>query len=120
MSTLRTTTISNIAGTVSIPVTTVVNGTAKAWIAFSAVTGTIFASFNVSSLTYLGSAQWEITLTTGISTAYGSVVVGGDRHDLIKNGHMVNSTTARVAAYQPGGSGYTGADPTYFSVAVFG
>ncbi len=119
MSTLRATNLQNLSGS-TISVGNVVNGTAKAWIAFSAVTGTIFTSFNVSSLVYIGSANWEITLINALPTAYGSVVVGGDRHDLIKNGHMVNSTKARVAGYQPGGSGYTGADPTYYSVAIFG
>ena len=52
MSTLKLDTLSNKAGTASVPSDTVVSGTAKAWVNFNG-TGTVAIrrAFNVSSIT---------------------------------------------------------------------
>lgn len=70
MSTLRTNTLSNAAGTASVPVDTVVNGTAKAWVNFNG-TGTVAIrqGFNVSSITDNGVGDYTVNFTTALTDA---------------------------------------------------
>ena len=67
MSTLKTDTLSNAAGTKSVPVATVVDGSAKAWVNFNgAGTVAIRASFNVSSITDNGVGDYTVNFTTAM------------------------------------------------------
>ena len=68
MSTIIATTLSN--GSVSVPTTTVVNGSAKAWVNFNG-TGTIAArdSFNVASLTDNGQGDYTVNFTSAFGAA---------------------------------------------------
>lgn len=70
MSTLRTDTLQNAAGTKSVPVSTVVDGSAKAWVNFNG-TGTVAirASFNVSSITDNGAGDYTVNFTTSLADA---------------------------------------------------
>ena len=70
MSTVRTNTLSNAAGSASVPVDTVINGSAKAWVNFNG-TGTVAirASFNVSSITDNGVGQFTVNFTTAMPDA---------------------------------------------------
>lgn len=70
MSTLRTDTLQNAAGTKSVPVDTVVDGSAKAWVNFNG-TGTVAirASFNVSSITDNGAGDYTVNFTTAMPDA---------------------------------------------------
>lgn len=70
MSTLRTDTLSNSAGSASVPVNTVINGSAKAWVNFNG-TGTVAirAAFNVSSITDNGTGDYTINFTTAMPDA---------------------------------------------------
>lgn len=74
MSTIKTTTLSNVAGTASVPVDTVINGSAKAWVNFNG-TGTVAirASFNVSSITDNGTGNYTVNFTTALADANYSV-----------------------------------------------
>lgn len=76
MSTLRTNTISNAAGTASVPTDTVVSGTAKAWVNFNG-TGTVAirTSFNVSSITDNGVGDFTVNFSTAMPDA--NYVVSG-------------------------------------------
>jgi hypothetical protein len=67
MSTLRLTTISNQSGSATVPSETVINGSAKAWVNFVG-TGTVSirASFNVSSITDNGTADYTVNFTTAM------------------------------------------------------
>ena len=67
MSTLRTDTLSNSAGSASVPVNTVINGSAKAWVNFNG-TGTVAirAAFNVSSITDNGAGQYTVNFLTAM------------------------------------------------------
>jgi hypothetical protein len=67
MSTLRLTTISNQGGTASVPSDTVISGSAKAWVNFNG-TGTVAirASFNVSSISDLGTGYYRINFSTAM------------------------------------------------------
>lgn len=70
MSTIKTDNLQNAAGTLSVPVGTVVNGSAKAWVNFNG-TGTVAirAAFNVSSITDNGTGQYTLNFTTALSDA---------------------------------------------------
>lgn len=70
MSTIRTDTLTNAAGTKSVPVATVVDGSAKAWVNFNG-TGTVAirASFNVSSITDNGVGDYTVNFTTAMADA---------------------------------------------------
>ncbi len=67
MSTAKFDTLSNLAGTQSVPVATVAQGSAKAWVNFNG-TGTVAirASFNVSSISDNGVGDYTVNLTTAM------------------------------------------------------
>lgn len=69
MSTLRTDTLQNAAGSLSVPVATVVQGSAKAWVNFNGVSNAIRASFNVSSITDGGTGIYTVNFTTALVDA---------------------------------------------------
>lgn len=64
MSTARFNTLQNAAGTKSVPVETVVDGSAKAWVNFNG-TGTVAirAAFNVTSITDNGIGDYTVNFT---------------------------------------------------------
>ena len=68
MSTLKLDTLSNKAGTASVPSDTIVSGTAKAGVNFNG-TGTVAIrrAFNVSSLTDNGTGSYTINFTNAMS-----------------------------------------------------
>tara|TARA_R110000782_G_scaffold133333_1_gene225712 strand:- start:264 stop:653 length:390 start_codon:yes stop_codon:yes gene_type:complete len=70
MSTIKTDNLQNVSGTASVPVNTVVNGSAKAWVNFNG-TGTVAirASFNVSSISDLGSGNYTVNFTSAMADA---------------------------------------------------
>jgi hypothetical protein len=79
MSTAKFDTLSNLDGTLTIPVSTVAQGTARAWVNFNG-TGTpaIRASFNVSSITRNGTGDYTVNFTTALPDAdYSPSLAGG-------------------------------------------
>lgn len=76
MSNIKADTLSNLAGTQSVPVATVAQGSAKAWVNFNG-TGTVSiqASFNVSSITDNGTGTYTVNFTTAMPDA-NYIVVG--------------------------------------------
>lgn len=65
MSTIRTDTLKNAAGTKSVPVSTVVDGSAKAWVNFNGQgTVAIRAAFNVSSITDNGTGDYTMNFVS--------------------------------------------------------
>ena len=127
MSTLRTNTLSNAAGSASVPVNTVISGSAKAWVNFNG-TGTVAirASFNVSSITDHGTGDYTVNFTTALADGnYATTTVGSFNNAIgclainqaiapaasgvrVVHGHFVAS----------GGTGYP-SDPLYAQVAIF-
>jgi hypothetical protein len=105
MSTIKTTTLSTLDGTATVPVNTVVNGSAKAWVNFNG-TGTVAirASFNVTSITDNGTGDYTVNFTTALADANYSVVgvTGGW-------GSAYNYATVNVGA---------GATPTTSAVRI--
>jgi hypothetical protein len=79
MSTVRTNTLSNAAGSASVPVDTVISGSAKAWVNFNG-TGTVAirASFNVSSITDNGVGDYTVNFTSAMTDAnYATQITAG-------------------------------------------
>ena len=68
MSTLKLDTLSNKAGTASVPSDTIVSGTAKAWVNFNGIgTVAIHQAFNVSSITDNGTGDYTINISTSFA-----------------------------------------------------
>jgi hypothetical protein len=75
MSTLKTNTLSNVAGTASTAIENAINGSAKAWVNFNG-TGTVAIrrSFNVSSITDIGSGDYIVNFATAMpDTTYAAL-----------------------------------------------
>ena len=122
MSTLKLDTLSNKAGTASVPSDTIVSGTAKAWVNFNG-TGTVAIrrAFNVSSITDNGTGNYYVNFTEAMPDvnyvtnlnhgSYGSAGIRG--WDILFN---QETTRARVET-----RGETGneVDPPLVCVAVF-
>jgi hypothetical protein len=70
MSTIKADTLSNLAGTQTVPVSTVAQGSAKAWVNFNG-TGTVAirASFNVSSITDNGTGSYTVNFSAAMQDA---------------------------------------------------
>ena len=70
MSTIRATTLSNLAGSQTISTDRVAQGTAAAWVNFNG-TGTVAirASYNVSSITDNGTGDYTVNFTTALADA---------------------------------------------------
>jgi hypothetical protein len=109
MSTLVAQTISN--GTVSTSSANVIQGSAKAWVNFSATSGvtTINASYNVSSVTYVSTGIYTINFTnafvdnkyswsasSGFSSVNGSTFVSGPPNVALST--WKTTTSLRVAS----------------------
>lgn len=127
MSTIKADTLSNLAGTQSVPVATVAQGSAKAWVNFNG-TGTVAirASFNVTSITDNGTGDYTLNFTTafadtnyalaGLSPNFNIQIVvafyatGNDGTGLVKT-----TSAARIK----NSAGTTGYDATDISVSVF-
>ena len=133
MSTIKTTTLSNVAGTSSVPVDTVINGSAKAWVNFNG-TGTVAirASFNVSSITDNGTGRYQVNMTTALpdanysasilastdGTNAGGSIVGFVDNYAVSNAVTAPTTTAFVfSVYQPNTG--TMRDAAYVNIAIF-
>jgi hypothetical protein len=78
MSTLKTNTLSNVAGTASTAIENAINGSAKAWVNFNG-TGTVAIrqSYNVSSITDNGTGDYTVNMTNALTDANYSAVVTG-------------------------------------------
>ena len=87
MSTIKTTTLSTQGGS-TVPVDTVVNGTAKVWVNFNG-TGTVAIrrAFNVSSITDAAVGTYTVNLTTAVVDTNGALLIG-------KSNQVTNSANA--------------------------
>lgn len=127
MSTLKATTLSNLAGSKTVPTDTVVDGSAKAWVNFNG-TGTVAIrrSFNVSSITDNGTGDYTVNFTAAMADANyginGSVAdSGGFRRVFNQKGSVAPTTSAVRVMCKDASSGTTTADVDndYMQVAIF-
>lgn len=100
MSTIKATTLSNLAGSKTVPTDTVVDGSAKAWVNFNG-TGTVAIrrAFNVSSITDNGTGDYTVNFTNAMVDANYSIVgsVGKNVAGLTAN-TPTNATTPTTSA----------------------
>ena len=123
MSTIKTETLSTPSNA-TVPVDTVVNGSAKAWVNFNG-TGTVAIrrAFNVSSVTDYSTGKYTVTFDTDMQDANYAVLAtsGGTNGRFTVNSpetggeHTISSTT--VTCYRDSTSSYD--DSLYMNVAVF-
>lgn len=103
MSTLRVSTIQDTAGSNSSTPAAIANGIAKAWANINGQTNAIRASFNVSSITDLGSSQYRVNFTTAFADAnysgvfsYSACYIAGTGYG--SYGYINNQTAASFEA----------------------
>lgn len=126
MSTLKVDTISNVAGTSSVPTATVISGTAKAWVNFNG-TGTVAirASFNVSSITDNGVGAYTVNFSTVMPDAnYSWLGTSGNATNFViantnNVGADVAPTTSGFKIIVNNNSNTAQIDNPYINIAVF-
>lgn len=126
MSTLRTNTLQNAAGSKSVPVDTVVDGTAKAWVNFNG-TGTVAirAAFNVSSITDNNVGDYTVNFSTAMPDAnYAVAALGRNNTDntglsgCTVDSNLSHTRTASAFGIQTK-RGSTAMDSTEVTLAIF-
>ena len=126
MSTLRTDTLSNAAGSASVPVNTVVNGTAKAWVNFNG-TGTVAIrqAFNVTSITDNGVGDYTVNFTNAMADANYSILATGQSstgaYNVVQQNVSTTQTTSavRLASLAQSNNTPTASDSAQVTAAVF-
>jgi len=120
MSTIKTETLSTPSNA-TVPVDTVVNGTAKAWVNFNG-TGTVAIrrAFNVSSITDNGTADYTVNFTTAMTDANYSAnwiatTIGGGS---VRVGTVMSISTTAFRYQSVDGNGSL-ADWNYQFVTIF-
>ena len=102
MSTLKLDTLSNKAGTASVPSDTIVSGTAKAWVNFDG-TGTVAIrrAFNVSSITDQGTGRYQVNFITEMTDANYSFIgmSGGTDNDQNVCIEATSNNTASTSSF---------------------
>tara|TARA_R110000824_G_scaffold33354_6_gene106862 strand:+ start:1119 stop:1493 length:375 start_codon:yes stop_codon:yes gene_type:complete len=123
MSTIKTTTLSTQGGS-TVPVDTVVNGTAKAWVNFNG-TGTVAIrrAFNVSSITDNGTGDYTVNFTTAmVDVNYSPQITSGWTPGVDNSSfpgvraNGITTTTMRFSNVNNGDAAY---DSTNLNVAIF-
>ncbi len=112
VTTLTTTTISD--GTNSTSSTNLVKAPCKAWVKYNGSAQTIYASYNVSSVTYLSSGRYQVNFTTAFSSAnYAACVTASVDGEIGVSGAFKFGLTEQASTYLAGsciiGTGVVGA-----------
>ena len=121
MSTLKLDTLSNKAGTASVPSETIVSGTAKAWVSFDG-TGTVAIrrAFNVSSITDNGTGDYIVNFDIAMVDANYSVNILGCPASTTTTAPSLFNAKATMAASPPTASNFRiRAGYNYYSASNF-
>lgn len=127
MSTAKFDTLQNASGSKSVPVSTVVDGSAKAWVNFNG-TGTVAirAAFNVSSITDNGTGAYTVNFTTAMDDAnYAVMATSGDgagtNYRVVQTSDAVAPTTSavRLQTLTQNSGNPAATDHSRVSVAIF-
>ena len=103
MSTAKFDTLSNVAGTQTVPVATVAQGSAKAWVNFNG-TGTVAirASFNVSSITDNGTGDYTVNFTSAMTDAnYSALALSNETSSGSVNGVIARAQGTALSSAFP-------------------
>lgn len=124
-----TLTISTLSdGTNSTSSTNCIQGSAKAWVQFAGASGTIAASYNVSSVTRTSTGYYTITFTNALSDAKYSATGSGSTTSGTAFTGTLMFTNGSYTATAPTSSSFTLAfvnlsasyvDPVYVNISVF-
>jgi N-methylhydantoinase B/oxoprolinase/acetone carboxylase alpha subunit len=99
----------------TVPISTVVQGTAKAWVSYNGSAQTIYSSFNCSSVTYNSATNYTFNFANTMPNANYAVLctIGG----AVAQAGLApwGTPTTSSFVFTMGGS----TNPTYVSVAVF-
>lgn len=106
----------------SLPTTTAIKGSAKAWVYFNGSTATINGSFNVSSVTRSGTGLYTANFTTAMpNTNFSAIASAGDPTTTTANSCMTfvgqPTTTSQFVATRNGGN--TSVDETTVNIVIF-
>lgn len=129
MSTLKCDNLQNSAGTKTVPVSTVVDGSAKAWVNFDG-TGTVAirSSFNVSSISDLGVGYYTLNFASQFSDANYAIIGtarGRETHVQLSAGlaagEVPNLGSVNIKVGPQGGSGAYGflEDSAYIFIGIY-
>jgi hypothetical protein len=114
----------NGKGLITAASTATVAGVAKAWINFNATTSAIRGSFNVASITKIGTGRFTITFTTAMSNAnYAVTAIGADiNQSLAGDIGLFGSTAPSTTSVDVGGvvNGSTYYDFPYMMFSING
>ena len=108
----------------STPVVTSASQLAKAWVNFDGTSGTIAASFNVSSVTRSSTGTYEINFTTAFANANYCAVMGSNMRNsggetVLNQNFNVTKTTSVLPIRSMSGSGTVGdASPIYVACYI--
>jgi hypothetical protein len=131
MSTAKFDTLSNLAGTRTVPVATVAQGSAKAWIYFTVSGGTpaIQASFNITSITDNGVGDYTFNFTNSLPDAnfafVGLGTSGGANYQIAGGGQSGGTIRSTSSLRTPFGfvsstvGALTSQDPANASIVIF-
>lgn len=123
MSQIKATTLSNLAGSQTVPMDTVAQGSSKAWVNFNG-TGTVAIrrAFNVSSITDNGTGDYTVNFTNAMVDAnYAVNVTARGHNDVDANSTIGGSgviTTSSARVFTKNGANAL-VDSSAVSVAIF-
>ncbi len=121
MSTIKATTLSNLAGSKTVPTDTVVDGSAKAWVNFNG-TGTVAIrrSFNVSSITDNGTGDYTVNFTAAMVDAnYSPAGTGSNNSGASYTGIQIVSQSTTQLRVQTWYASISQEDAFFVPVAIF-
>jgi hypothetical protein len=100
-STIQGTTLTD--GTNSTSTTNCIKGSAKAWVKYDGIAQTIYASYNVTSVTYLASGRYQVNFTTAFSSAnYAACVTASVDGQIGVSGAYKLAFTEQASTYLAG------------------
>jgi hypothetical protein len=123
MSTIKATTLSTQSNA-TVPIDTVVNGTAKAWVNFNGTsTVAIRASFNVASITDIGTGQYRVNFTTAMTdSSYSAVSMSADASAgtiCFIDENVAVPTASGINIRTTGNAATASADTAFICVSIF-
>lgn len=113
-------TLQNGAGTASTSADNVIRGCAKAWVSFTGSTGSINASYNVSSITRNSTGSYTINITTALpSISYCAVATAAIPSWQAYVINLQSKTTTSFLVQYGYGTSPTFGDAADMNVSVF-
>jgi hypothetical protein len=111
-------TLQNGAGTYSTSADNVIRGSAKAWVAYSGSTQSIFTSFNVSSVTFNSVGSYTVNMTTAMPNAnYAIFCTSQAGPSNVISCYVNNSNAKTTTAFSV--LNYFGTGPSGFDVTTY-